>query len=996
MEIRDAQRYLVGGLARGVKELGWKVTVPAPYASVSVLPSLFNTETAKRLATYDQLQEQYFEWLQSLEPCSQRDMETDAGELLYSLVFHSGVTCRGWFSELSKAIGEGLEAHQGTYWLNLEKSKESSREGGRSDNETHRRRVILAPVTALLVRRWHRRWSAQWPRSLCDEQLLEAFIVHIGSRPMTWRECFATAEANLVTVVPGFLTHFARTLDLGKSLKPENWSRLITGQFCRTSSENQVEIGAHDDAYILTLKLSPPSKEPPGDQTPHFRRLETWMGRFARSLEKAAMLSVYDQRRLMVEFRHRSTKDIRKVTEPGDVSILVQMMAEYALYLICSDVGSAVDLLSQAKHFKKLHKLLDYSSDIHSAVTLDADEWQSIYEAISEASSGNDSDVQHALASWHEFLHKAYGVERVPSETSAGSGVDAAILTLTEFEIAKHHLLSTNNEFAQMQLALLILGFRCGLRRSETWSRRFVDFPGLGVEGISQPELLVRPTKTVGVKSVSAVRRLPLAALLPEDELRWLADFVLDRQRRWPSDNRSALLFADPVSGDFRLTEPHVFSDLTRLLQQITGDESFRFHHLRHSFASLTLIKLMEERTGEMLTSGGVLQFDVSPDAHSIVNDPLWRKAGVGDTSMSLALLSQWLGHSSERVTLRSYAHLLDFLLGYYLRNRENPVLTIAQQQVLVDKTPAALERFRHRKRLTDRATPAGELLACVRVPNTLPVKGKAYPAVFHVSVAPPRTRRINPILPYRQALLVHEYSSGPAALTEAEAVARAAAQLDVDQNRAEAWQKRATTLFHLPTAKAKQRKRFSLCASNKEGQPEHFSLIFRAPELPNFPVPPQSKEAFKEMMRWFSGLADWAERDLTAVRESLRLSAEAVQRSRPEIQPRGKRRQVGFLRLIMEIRLLKHFELVINASEADSANAFHFWSRQSGLPKSKFRLDQTTLKAPSMDGVLHLRLKSPGKAGSNFWAALRFLIFSGGVIYDAVPGDVTDQDAVV
>ena len=347
-------------------------------------------------------------------------------------------------------------------------------------------------------------------------------------------------------------------------------------------------------------------------------------------------------------------------------------------------------------------------------------------------------------------------------------------------------------------------------------------------------------------------------------------------------------------------------------------------------------------------------------------------------------------------MTLRSYAHLLDYLLGNYLRKRENPILTLAQQQALLDKTPAALERFRHRKRLTDRATPAAELLACVRVPNTSPIKGKAYPTVLHATAGSRGTRHLNPLLPYRLALLVHEYSSGPEGLTESEAVARAADQLDIDQFRAEAWQKRATALFNLPTAKAKQRKRFSLCAPKKEGQPENFSLIYRAPELPNFPIPPQSKKGFKEMMGWFAGLGDWAASDLAAVRESLRLSAEAVQRSRAEIQPRGRWRQVGFLRLIMQIRLLKHFELVVNASGADSANALEFWSQQSGLPKSKFRLDQATLKAPPMDGILRLKLKSPGKAGSHFWVALRFLIFTGCVIYDAVPGEVACQKSAL
>lgn len=990
LEIRDAQRHLVTGLSRGVKERRWDVAVPAPYTSVSVLPSLFSTATAERLARYDMVQDRYLEWLQGAASDGPHDIRIDAGELLFSFLFHTGVACHGWFSELSQAIGKNLETYRGTYWVTLEKS---SGVGKAELGDKKRRRIILAPMTALLLRRWHRHWSGLWPQEDTSKELLHVFTQHVGLAPLTVRECQALSEANLTTVVPGFLVHYARTLDLGKSLTKANWARWVTGQFHRTQSDGAIGNSAAPSAYVPIENDVPPSETPATDQVQYFRDLAKWMSKLVSLSEKISVLTDYD-RRFVAEFRHRSRKDIQRVLRQEGVSALSQMLAEYALFLVGSDGALDTDLVQQAKRYHHLQRLLDYSPDVLSASTLDADEWQTIYDAILEVSAGDAGAIQAALSSWHEFLHMAYGVERVASEVPDGRGVDAAILTQTEFDIAKQQLLLAGGDYARMQLALLILGFRCGLRRSEAWSRRFEDFPGLGVEGVQQPELLVRPTKTVGVKSASAVRRLPLAILLPEEEQRWLAEFICDRQRRLPTDNRAAPVFADPVSGDFRLTEPLVFSDLTLLLRRVSGEDSFRFHHLRHSFASINLIRLLELSDGELLSSEGTPRFVSNRDIGNGGGEPLWRRAGLGDPSMSLALLSQWLGHSSERVTLRSYAHVLDFLLGQYLIARENPLLTLAQQQVILEKSPAALEKFRHRKRLTDRASTAADLLSCVRIRGAQSIedKGKKYPTEFDIQTAPRNTRHINPLLPYRLALLIAQYSSRTPEACADEALAHAASQLDLDQPLAKSWQARATALFNLSMPKAEKLGKFSLNAPRSDGARVNFSLIFRAPELPNFPVPPQSRAAFQEMMGWFAKLADWAERDASAARDSLRHSAEAIQRSRPNIQPRGRGRQLAFLKLIIELRLLKRFELIIHTSETNGLAAQQFWAQHSGLPKSRFRPEHGVLKDPPQDGILHLRLKSPGKAGSYFWVALRFLVFTGCVMFDAVPGKVDSQ----
>lgn len=986
MAIRDAQRYLVSGLSRGVKELEWDLSVPAPFTSVSVLPSLFNTSTAERLAKYDALDDRYFEWIQK-EGSDKCDMQRDAGELLFSFVFHNGITCPGWFDCLSRAIRCGVGNHQTASWLELAPSDSNGETG--PDGELSRR-IVLAPVTALLLRRWYRRWSDAWPNIEGDRALLVEFLTHLDSPKVAFREALAISEANLVTLLPGFLVHYARTMDLGKSLGAANWARLVTGQYFRTPTKKQRQIQLGHISYVGGRQLAVPNTVP-GDQYHHFRRLQKWVVQFADYCDRSVPLPLFDRRKIWAEFRHRSTKDIHKIASSEGTSILVQMLCQYALFLIAAGENPSNELVAKARTFKQLRKLLDYSSDLYSELTLDADEWHQIYEAIVESSPGNDGEMQASFSGWHDFLHTVYGVEAAPLETSDGYGVDAALLTPTEFEIAKRQLLKADHDFGRIQLALLVLGYRCGLRRSEAWARTFDDFHGMEVGSMSAPELLVRPNKEAGVKSVSAVRRLPLAVLLPQDELNWLAEFVSERKRRNPSDSRRVPLFADPISGDFRVTEPHVFAALTRLLKDITGYEKFRFHHLRHSFASLTLVRLLENHAGELLDENGMLRFRVSHDNDGQANAPLWKRAGLGDSSSSLALLSQWMGHSSERVTLRSYAHLLDYLIGYYLRERLNPRLDLSHQQALLEKPTAALEKFRYRKRLTGGGSSATDLLLHLRMPNLQPLKGSPFPEAPKISSGPYWGAQINPLLPYRLAVLERQWREKDLTLSNMESLRRAARQLDIDDSLAEVWQRRATALFNIDMPKASKLKKFSLNDSSASSLPEFFSLIFHAPELPNFPTPPQSRAAFKQMMVWFGALADWVDREPNAACEVLSKTAESIQRSRPRIQPLGRQRQMAFIRFLAGLRLLKHFEVTLCVSQSEAREAQRYWSQKTGLPAKKFGLDHVSIELPPRNGLARFRLKSPGKAGSNFWSALRFLIFTGCVIYDAVPGTVDD-----
>jgi len=1015
--VKDRQYYLVKLLDEGVKTRGWRLAVPMPVQSVQMFSSMTTPDMGARLADYDHINDAFLANLGRAAPELQAEeaMARDAGELLYSLVFHSGVTARRWFNRLSRAIRNGAGSVGDYTWLELEST--SIEERTRAQTQTSRR-VILAPITELLLRRWYLRWGKVWPeveevkgKATLDEELLKQFVRGLIeknrtplNRPLN---VFAVAEANLVTIAPGFLVHYARTPDLGASLPLSNWMRLLTGQTAVHSAPQESQEERENEMVGSPVLIVP--EYPLTDQKPFFKRLMRRL-RILKS-EELIMQGARDpigkseQRRNVLATKMEVFKAQDKIAEEKGCSILVQLMCHYVRALLRTDESVSPTLQQKIRNLQHLELLLPFATDISNPESLDADEWQSIYETVVSGFPGNGGALRQTLSEWHEFLHRYYGMPRIPMEEGSGYGVDAAILTPLEYHRAKIFLMArADDELAGIQLALLIMGFRCGLRRTECWARQYGDFHGLGDPNVNNPELLVRPTKIAGVKSDAAIRRLPLRLLLTGDELEWLAGFVNGRKLRRANDESRDALFEDPVSRTFRIQEKWAFDGLTALLRSVSGDESIRFHHLRHSFASLTLLRLLEREPFDLLPEPWVRSNDVElmPTVQGSGNTV---SAGAANAWRPLSQLAQWMGHSSERVTLKSYTHLLDLAL-YQYSLRDDRSYTIAQQQTLLDKTPAALERFRHRAQLKDRVTPAVTLAAVARIPAKGLMKlPKITDSKKELPLGVNRVAEdINPLLPYRVSCQVFIRMQPPSNEPLSVALEKTAAQLDLDLSIAQQWYERSALLMSSSTGmtgtpsatrKLGVRLGFSLRPKSELANTtlsEPFTLIFRAPALPTYISPPQSKSAFQECMKYFKWLSEWMAEDAEAGRRALIAAAESVQRSKAPLRPLGRSRQIAFMALMKKFRLGARATVTLTVKEENRKAALKFWGENLGVAQTAIVIRQAGDMRIPKHGNVSFDWKVTNKLGQYFWPTIRFVVFTGCVLYDAVPESFRDR----
>lgn len=233
---------------------------------------------------------------------------------------------------------------------------------------------------------------------------------------------------------------------------------------------------------------------------------------------------------------------------------------------------------------------------------------------------------------------------------AAQHNADANVITQHEADRILSALEQSSHPKAELATLCFVFGFYAGLRRNEIKGLQFKDFHQYRD---SYQTLHVRPNRYRELKSKDSSRNLPLDALLPEPALIQVYDF-LDRSRaKYASKDSSVFHFY----GEAELNEG--FSFLTKVIKGVTGDDTLRFHHCRHSFANWTVLQFYQ-RT---LTNVEGYAFLDHPHFSNQRSDFLLERLGIEPFSRKgFWSVGEMLGHSSPATTASSYFHLADFL----------------------------------------------------------------------------------------------------------------------------------------------------------------------------------------------------------------------------------------------------------------------------------------------------------------------------------------------
>lgn len=368
---------------------------------------------------------------------------------------------------------------------------------------------------------------------------------------------------------------------------------------------------------------------------------------------------------------------IKAMSQSREFALLpiTRLLIEWAAFRLTSQSKWSGKLKpsSLISHLGVILKPLTRLFAAHSPLKMNIADLDEYYHEVIDDAPKQQGQMRRAaiLRDFHLFLEKEYQLE--PSYVCSGFVmrgskykalmVDANILLPSEYNSAYQTLLrrvelSKAPDADYIRLILLILGFRCGLRRSEALYLRFEDIqtPGTSLDEVSSlSELLVRPHSARQLKSKSATRRLPLGLLLSKEERDCFSNFLKLRQPKDPSKYLFVGAHADkPLDTDL------AFKPLVAVLQEITGDPDFRYHRLRHSFVTWTFWYWQQHK---YLTTHPLTPFL----SHAVMSHLAEARQQYFLQTHSSAIrgelhaVSSLAGHSSPSITLFHYLHSMQW-----------------------------------------------------------------------------------------------------------------------------------------------------------------------------------------------------------------------------------------------------------------------------------------------------------------------------------------------
>lgn len=334
-----------------------------------------------------------------------------------------------------------------------------------------------------------------------------------------------------------------------------------------------------------------------------------------------------------------------------------------------------IEASSAQTYFRTLAVHLIYEAEDLDLLDLEVGDFETLYElAAKRVGTGTRrAYFWGRLRNFHDYLFLGgapdIDLRELDGWVAKGSvRVSANLITEKEFQYFKGALnFDRDHPAANIVFLAGVLGYRAGLRRREVQMLRIHDLhPG------PEPFLLIRPSKLASLKSSASRRRIPLKALLPNDELVALMSF--HERRKAQVEGNDGLLFANADTHWTPVPYSTLIDPVTALFAAITDQQGvpFRFHHLRHSFANWLTVALLATDEPELLT--GKLPF---LDAHLLGHDsltqlracfyPTLEETAPYPERRHLYQVAALMGHLSPSTTCQSYLHLLDWLSGRYL-----------------------------------------------------------------------------------------------------------------------------------------------------------------------------------------------------------------------------------------------------------------------------------------------------------------------------------------
>lgn len=630
------RQYVIAG-----KELDlWSFNIPkavilAPREKNPINPERFNLLPKSKL------------WQEAFH-AAVRDVNDEDEDLIWGLLLLSAVLYGGLIN--SQLLIAFIKSILGTERYHLGKRYLDLKPTWQGHEEVEYRRWFFDPLTELISVKYQKKLRVADTSDISSKWIIKrvnkALARHLPKQelPSGITDFLDAVSVRYSLRLPSFLVSYAERKSLSHSLQVSAWERLSKAG---TLTQEHGEINLSQ--WQKTIKID----------------------------DSDEVLSFFYDKKL-AEIRSCLKTDRADIAR-RNLTLLMGDKEHTDYYYLLSDWLKSLLGKDGRRAPLKVSTLRGYLSSIgrrlaevfnqQSLSLMQAEELEDVYTIVLDSleSRGLRRKVAKVILQFHLFIADKYQVPEIQYHQTLGVSnspipVDANLIWVDEYYqvltfIEKSNLIEIHPDLSEIAQLLFTLGYRCGLRRMEALKLRIVDF-----QNGNKAHLIVRPHHDRRLKTKNSQRLIPLYALLTEDELNRLEHWRAKRVKQEVHSSNSEYLFAIPSKNFDSVPQDLVFPILHTAMRTVTGDVNLRYHHLRHSFGSLTLLKLMATDYGAPIHF-----FEKMPKQKSeIERSSEFRNQllpVLGSSRKYLYAVGRLLGHSGPDISLEHYLHVLDILL---------------------------------------------------------------------------------------------------------------------------------------------------------------------------------------------------------------------------------------------------------------------------------------------------------------------------------------------
>ena len=660
--------FLIKGLEAGKSVYGW------PQVCVPSMPILARRERARftplSFRNLNNLSPYHIAIMECLEREPDDNHSRHLGLILLASIMYGGLLSDHWLTPLLRALPERVRMVNGLMWVDMQRPYVYPKFADELEKTKYvNRRWFPDPLTQSLIIRLHLCFPEYLPSclKLDAENCLKTVLHGLSglSAPLSIRKLMEAASCYLGLRIPGFLVSYATCHSVSVSVPPHVWTRLISDK--SVSKDQNMDDDSGEDLPRLQTTVNDNDNLDMQKQETLRKQLTSLLGdaRRNRHTWKPTRESI---QRFFDDHLH-------------ELAPIMQMLTQWSIELLSRIPNrihgrkrrTALQPSSVATYLQSIDQELLACAGTYNITLFDPMELRDLYDDAIKAAKGTKQKQRTSfrLTQFHHFLMRNYGVPLIDMDGMVGRrgpvelGVDANLVSPAHFRLVLRVLgweLPQKSRSQTICCLTLILGYRCGLRRSEALCLKIADLMGEKV-----PEVIIRTSSHFRPKTTDSTRRIPVWLLLEPDELAALMHWKQLRIAEQNDENvLSAFLFG--MSGRIILpNDGDIFTPIQTALRQITGDVTSTYHHLRHSFANRMLIMLLPddffcEPIPELLK-----EMRVDQKTRKKIIESLFGNMDQG--RQFLYGLTALLGHAEPSITMQSYIHLTDILLGQSVRS---------------------------------------------------------------------------------------------------------------------------------------------------------------------------------------------------------------------------------------------------------------------------------------------------------------------------------------